>query len=445
MNRSTTKNPMRWLDPSWQQALKTPLVVGLGALLALQLVMALLVGGGGGMAPMAADTPLFAFDPDSVTGIEIQVGDGGETLRLARTGEGWTLPGLDNFPASDSRVAQLLDTLAGLTRPLPVATTVAAQGRFKVSDDRFERRLFLRGRDGDLGTLTLGDSPGFRRLFARVDDEPAVYDLRLAQSDLSAGVDDWIDRGRLRLDRADIQRIAGPGWTLVKGDEGWRLDGSDAAPDTKALNGLLDQIASLGYHSVLGTEAAPRFGLEAPALTLEIGLAGGATRDYRIGRMAQSDDFVLKEAGDPYYYRLSAFDLGDLLDLTAARLLGTVPAGPGDDTANESAPAPTAEAAPAPTAEPTPVPTAETAPAPVEEVAPAPTAEPTPAPEEEAAPAPAAETVPAAPAAGTAPAPTAEAAPAPVGSAAAQPPAEMRDTEDANTASATGAGAESRQ
>ena len=64
-----------------------------------------------------------------------------------------------------------------------------------MADDDFERRITLRGDDGELVTLIVGDSPGFRRLFARVAGEDAVYDLRLALTDLSADSDGWIDRG----------------------------------------------------------------------------------------------------------------------------------------------------------------------------------------------------------------------------------------------------------
>ena len=57
------------LDPSWFQALKTPLVIALGAALAVQLLLALLLGGGSSMTPVAADTKLLPFDREAVTGI----------------------------------------------------------------------------------------------------------------------------------------------------------------------------------------------------------------------------------------------------------------------------------------------------------------------------------------------------------------------------------------
>ena len=335
------------LDPSWLPALKTPLVIALGAALLVQLVLALLLGGGSGMAPVVADTRLLPFDETAVTGIEIQMpaetdGDAPTTLKLIRASNGWTLPDLGDFPASGTRVQQLFDSLAGLTRPLPVATSADAQRRFKVADDAFERRLTLRGGDDELATLIVGDSPGFRRVFARVAGEDAVYDLRLALFDLSANNDDWLDRGRLQLDREKIQRIAGADWTLMRGEDGWQLEGSAESPDADAVDDLLSSLTSLGYSGVLGTDAKSEYGLDTPAATFAIGLADGTGRRYRIGALADSDDYVLKLDDDPYFYRLAAFELSGLLELTTATLLGN------DRSSLEPDPVSTSTSAPLP-------------------------------------------------------------------------------------------------
>ncbi len=340
MSETMVNKPMFRLDPSWLQALKTPLVIALGAALVVQVALALLLGGGSGMAPVVADTKLLPFDREAVTGIEIQTpaetdGDAPTTLKLTRADNGWTLPDLGDFPASGTRVQQLLDSLAGLTRPLPVATSVDAQQRFKVADDAFERRLTLRGGDGELATLIVGDSPGFRRVFARVAGEDAVYDLRLALFDLSANNDDWLDRGRLQLDREKVQRISGADWTLIRGEDGWQLEGSEQSPDADAVDDLLSSLTSLGYSGVLGTDAKPEYGLDAPAATFAIGLADGSHRSYRIGALADSDDYVLKLDDDPYFFRLAAFELSGLLELTPAKLLGN------DTSSLEPDPAPT--------------------------------------------------------------------------------------------------------
>jgi hypothetical protein len=326
MSESTLTNPSwkdrsNWLSPSWRRALKTPLVIALGVSLVMQLLIALMAGRSAGLAPAVLDQALLELDPEAVSAIEIQDGDG-ETLNLVRSGDQWLLPDLGDFPASETRVEQLIERLAGLIRPLPVATSAAAQARFKVADDAFERRLRLRGEGGDLATLMVGDSPGFRRVFARLAGDDAVYDLRLALFDLSVSPDDWLERGRLQLERSDIVRVAGADWILAKRDDGWRLEGDDQLPDAAAVDALLSSVASLGYRGVLGTDEKPEYGLATPLLMLEVDRADGSRRTYRIGRIADSEDYALKPDDDRYYYRLAAFDLEGLLEQSAATLLG---------------------------------------------------------------------------------------------------------------------------
>ncbi|MGB5834840.1 MAG: DUF4340 domain-containing protein [Thiohalocapsa sp.] len=332
-------NPLRLLDPSWLQALKTPLVIALGAVLAMQVLIGLLLSGESGMAPVAKDVPLLSFDPETVTTIEIEGGDGDGAVRLARTDDGWSLPDLDGFPVSAARVTQLIDGLRGLGRPLPVATSDAARGRFRVADDAFERRLTLRGENGGIATLLVGDSPGFRRLFVRVDGDDAIYDVRLALFDLSANSDDWLERGRLQLNQADISRVATGDWTLIKEEDDWRLDGSDREPNADVVDDLLADVSSLGYLGVLGTEDKPEYGLGDPALTLDIGLKDGASRAYRIGRIQDSEDYALNEGSSRYYYRVAASALDGLFDLNADGLLGQDPKDmTGDQAPDQQAP-----------------------------------------------------------------------------------------------------------
>ncbi len=327
MSETIVKNSMFRFDPSWLKALKAPVAIALAVALVAQLLLALLVGGGsqwrrllptsGYWRSTRTRSRVSTFAPATRPTARRQ-----RTLTLIRDADGWTLADLDGFPASDTRMQQRL-----LGQPGEPDSTIAggdqqhARQRFNVADDDFERRVTLRGDDGELVTLIVGDSPGFRRLFARVAGEDAVYDLRLALTDLSADSDDWIDRGRLQLDRGKVQRVAGADWILIRGDDGWQLQDSDQSPDTDAVDDLLGSLTSLGYSGVLGTDAKPGIGLDTPAATFAIGLADGATRSYRVGALADTDDYVLKVGRRPFY-RLADFELSGLLDMTAATLLG---------------------------------------------------------------------------------------------------------------------------
>ncbi|MCG6983599.1 MAG: DUF4340 domain-containing protein [Thiocapsa sp.] len=312
-------------DISWRPDLRAPIVMGLTGLLILQLLVALGLGlgSGRGMAPGGADTPLFSFTADQVQAIHIEGGAESTGVVIRRRGDSWILPDLADLPVEGSKVDQLLVGLAELKRSLPIATSEAARKRFKVADAEFERRLVLDGEHGPIASLLIGDSPGFRRVFGRPPDDPAVYDLKLALSDVSARRDDWIDMGLLHLEREQITRVGTDDWTLTKaGDGGWTLANTDQAVDQQAVDSLLASLSNLGYRGVLGTDDDPAYNQQTPRLVLSIGLGDGSTRTYRISQAEDSEDYVLKDTGRPWYFKLSEFDLGDLLSTDAASLAG---------------------------------------------------------------------------------------------------------------------------
>jgi hypothetical protein len=302
-------------------------MLGLLALLGVQILAAigLSLGGRGSLTPTSIDSPLMAFDSKSVTAIRIEGGSEGP-VTLAKADQGWVIADLADFPADGAKVDQLLEKLAGLKRPLPVATSPEAQRRHKVADEGFERRVTLEAGDKPVATLILGDSPGFRRTFVRPAGESVVFDLDLALFDASNRQDDWLARDNLRLGQETIERIGSGDWALVKAESTWGLEGSDQAPDEAAVNGLLNRLASLSFRGVLGSEDKPEYNQSAPMLEIALGLAGGTERQYRISQAQDGEDLVLKVSDRPWYYKLSELDLEGLKDLSRDKLLGTEPA-----------------------------------------------------------------------------------------------------------------------
>ncbi|EGV16929.1 DUF4340 domain-containing protein [Thiocapsa marina] len=321
-------------DTGWRPDLLAPIVMGLAGLLVLQILLALglNLGGGRALAPSAADIPLLGIAPDQVQSLRIENGDGTESVTLVRRNDTWVDVDLDELPVQSAKVEQVLEELTALKRPLPIATSEEARERFKVADDAFERRLTLDGEAGPIAGLLIGDSPGFRRVFARLPGEPAVYELRLALSDVSARRDDWIEVGLLRLEGEQITRIAANEWILSKDEAGvWALADEDRPIDEETVSALVLRLANLGYRGVLGVVDDPAYRQQDPLMDLEIGLADGSKRRYRISQAEDSQDYVLKAADRPWFFKLSEFDLGELLDIEVADLLGA------DDSADPSA------------------------------------------------------------------------------------------------------------
>jgi hypothetical protein len=354
--------------------------MGLAGLLVIQLLIALALslGGGRGLAPTVPDAPFFDFTPEEVKTLRIESGDGSESVTLTRRDAGWIIADLADAPAQGLKVDQLLDEVAALKRPLPMATSEEARERFKVTETDFERRLVIEGERGPLASLLLGDSPGFRRVFASPPEDPGVYELRLALADLSARRDDWIEPGLLRLERDQLARIATADWTLTKGDDGtWSLADSDQALDQETLDAVLLKLANLSYRGILGGSDDPAYNQQEPVRVLDIGLTDGSHRGYRVSRLKDSQDYVLKDADRPWYFRVSEYDLGELLDTQASDLVKADEAPVSSDTSSAVAPPEAATATLAPPAETNPKGPVEPAGSPVAPAAPmAPTEQP---------------------------------------------------------------------
>lgn len=315
---------------AWGAALRTPLTLGLSALLVVQIGAALVLdwSARGALVPAAANQPLLRFDPQAVDVVRIdgKTDTGQAAIALSRSGQGWVFKDLGDFPADGAKVDALLAKLAELKRPLPVATSPEAQTRHRVADDRYERRVVLESGGKPVATLLLGDSPGFRRQLARPAGETAVYDLALALHDVGNRPDDWLAKDRLQLDQASVEGIAAKDWELAKGQDGWRFadagTATDQAPDTAAVVNLLGRLGNLSYRGVLGTEDKPEYNQAAPVMELRLKLKNGETRTYRISKPQAGQDYVLKVSDRPWYFKVADFDLAGLLDQDRAKLRG---------------------------------------------------------------------------------------------------------------------------
>lgn len=312
--------PTKTTGSAW----RSPLVIGLAALLVLQILVALGLGVGREMNRGSSESagPLLAFDPEQVTGIRVRTPDG-EPVRVAKTEDGWVIPSLADLPAAEHKVTALLTKLEGLQKGLPVATSEAALKRFKVAADAFECKLILESGDAPPATLYLGDSPGFRRLFVRAEDDGAIYEAELGLFDAPDRPDNWSDRTLLHLDKEDLQRLTFAGLTLERTDDGWRLTDLAAGEeqDQQAIEDRVRALANIGFLGVLGGEEEPALSTEATPLEIEATLTDGDTIRYRITKLADSDDYLLQVSNRPQDFTLASYEVEDLTDLRRADLL----------------------------------------------------------------------------------------------------------------------------
>lgn len=321
----------------------------LALLLGAQLLLALgLHFTGPDLATPAPQTPVLSFDRESIDQLRVE-GPDDARVTLARRDGSWTLPELGDFPADATRAAQLLARLAELQAGPPVATSTAAQPRFRVDDTDFERRVTLFAGDRRVAALYLGSSPGMGQIHVRADGSDATHVVELAAFDIPVQTDEWIDRLLVRVPRQDIAAIAIDDLRLERPTaapepseteattrqpeprQPWQASGlrADEQLDQQAADTLAGQLAELSISAVLGDTEKPEYGLESPALTLEVARSDGDTQTFSLGKSADGQQYTLKVSHRPEYLRLPSYTAEQLLAAAARDALVSAEEEPG--------------------------------------------------------------------------------------------------------------------
>jgi hypothetical protein len=297
----------------------------LGALLVAQLLLAFgLSFTGPRLSARSADQPLFSLGGSDVDRITIEGPDKAKVV-LAKGGGAWQLPDVGNFPADKARVDALVKTLEGLKEGMPVATTSQALARFKVGDDRFERRITLAGAGKTLATLYFGTSPSMREVHARRSGQGDVYSVAFATYQAPAKAANWEDNAILQVPKKDIEAIDVAGLHIVRvpspvapeaARPEWAATGltKGEALDTEAADKLAGLIADLRIDAVLGKVAKPDYGLDHPVLALTLVKTGGQKIEYALGKEKDGKTYILKASTRDEYFRLPDYTASPLLD-----------------------------------------------------------------------------------------------------------------------------------
>ena len=211
----------------------------LGAVLVVQLlvVAALVIDDALGSAQTAPT--LLSFDPDEV--VKFNVSTLEDSVLLLKSEQGWHLD--DDLPADDEKVGEVLDKLANVSAPWPVATSSDSAERFEVTEANFQRRLVLESADDTLADLMLGTSPGYRRVHVRAEGEDEVYSVDFSNYEVPVDIDQWLDKTLLQASGPISGLTLEASWQLTNDDEGWLIDG--VAADQEEASDLIDRFADL--------------------------------------------------------------------------------------------------------------------------------------------------------------------------------------------------------
>ncbi len=224
----------------------------LGGLLVAQVVIIAGLLLASGVGSDAGAPHLLSFEPANVT--KLSVSGEGETVGMARDGDVWRLQsGAPNgapevLPADGGKISEVLDKLAGLDAPWPVATSDDSAERFEVTEGNHQRRLVIEDADGPVADLLLGTSPGYRRVHARLSGASEVYSIDFSNYEAPTDADQWLDKALLAAKGRVSSVMLEDAWQLARQDDGWLIDGAPA--DAEAADDLVRRFTGL---RVLGT------------------------------------------------------------------------------------------------------------------------------------------------------------------------------------------------
>lgn len=311
----------------------------LSLLLALQIVLAaILVLTDTDSGAVVANEKLLDLQFDSLNKIVIEE-SADKKLVMQKQGKNWMLPDYFDFPASQDKLDRVLGKLFDTSVGWPVATTEAAEKRFKVAADEFERKLAFSGAAAS-EVLYLGTSPGFKKIHARVDGQENIYGIEFSAYQASIKPIDWAEQKILEVPRVEIEQIDIDGLTIKRDGDQFKIDGlaEGEQPVESEIQNLLSKVSSLGFQEVLGKKDDPTFQLNEPVFKFSLLKKGGERIDLRYGKIKDQDDFVLKSSASDYYFKVAKYNLDSLQGIDRSKLVKVAEAAPTPESGESSEP-----------------------------------------------------------------------------------------------------------
>jgi hypothetical protein len=276
---------------------------------------------------------------DAVTALTI-TDDSDRSVSFTRDDSGWTLANTDGYPANADKITETLTKLLSISTDRLVTRTPSSHSRLQVGDNDYLRKVVLTTANGEQ-TLYLGSSTGASATHVRAAGQDATYLTdAVATWELDTLTTPWIDVAYFKVPKEQIETVtlenANGIFTFVrKGEdngEEWTL--ADAAADeqvsTANISTLIDRVATLNLHTVLGKSESPDYGLSTPLATITVttlitatetttdtvaspeGNASVAGKEETTTLLVgakdeETDTYYLKSSGSEYYVRLAAF------------------------------------------------------------------------------------------------------------------------------------------
>jgi hypothetical protein len=277
-------------------------------------------------ATLNGDPILAGVTPDAVTALTITDTDG-KSVSFSKEGDIWTLADTDGYPARSEKISEILGKLVAINTDRLVTQTAGSHDRLQVDEGNYVRKVDITTASGTQ-TLYLGSSTGASATHVRAANADATYlTSEVATWELDTLPTTWIEVAYYQVPKEQITEVtldnANGSLTFVRGggengDEWTLADATADEPVAPAnINTLIDRIATLNLHTVLGKSEAPEYGLDAPLATLTVTTSeattdttSAATKTTTLvvgAKDEETNTYYLKSSDSEFYVRLAAF------------------------------------------------------------------------------------------------------------------------------------------
>ena len=243
--------------------------------------------------------------------------DEGNEAVLLKAGENWVLPDLTGLAVDPELIEALLQNVVHVDTSWPVANSVAARQRFALTDYNFLRRLTLIGKGEILGTIYLGKSPGFKKVYARNSSQNDIFALSFNSVDASGMEADWLDKSLLQI--PSPHSISTDSYSLHKQETGWLSD-SGATPDTRELDALLLALASIQVQGIARDKLQQTLSIATPEIKLTVKTVDAETH---IALFTLGEQHYIQRSDYALFFTLSDYDFDRFSTLDTRRLRGS--------------------------------------------------------------------------------------------------------------------------
>lgn len=248
-------------------------------------------------------------------------------LVLTKQGETWQMPNYFEFPVDQDKLEKVTGKLFGIHNSWPMATTEAAEKRFRVAEDSFERKIVFAKADYPVKTLFVGSSPSYRKVHARLNDEVEIYSINFSALETSSQPKDWADKSYLHVESEVISELVLPSVALKREGEQFivaELKENEQANGSE-IEKLINKITQLAFLEVLGTEDKPEYQQQSPELEIELVAKLEDRIKYTFSKLKDSEDYVLNKSTDDYYFKIANYVVDGLLAFSREKLVQEKP------------------------------------------------------------------------------------------------------------------------